>query len=282
MASEWDVLTEIRTAMMGLTEGSQPTMSHIKSHQDDKRPVEELSIPAQMNCAADKLADEYLKQNPDVDHTKVPMLPTSGCQLHLSHGTVTHNLKLAMTHARTIPPFKKKLCSKHAWSEEDFDDIDWTAHGQALKRIKKHRKTIVQYVNDWLPVGKRVHTYDPKYPESCPSCPAQVEDTEHLQNCQAQSRKKWRKECHSAMLKALKATDTALPLQELLLEALKALLHGRPTAEIHVDPAVADVAAAQEIIGWHHILKGRFSKSWKTAQDKYLGPRTTTRANGAA
>jgi hypothetical protein len=162
MASEWDFLAEIRLAMQQLGD-SQPTLSHIKGHQDSKRPLEELPLQAQLNCKADKLADQYLKDFPDIDRSKVPLLPTAGCQLHLAKGTITHNLKLDLTHARSVPPLKSKLCHKHAWLQHEFNEIDWTSHGLALKRLAKHRKTLTQYLHDWLPVGKRVHMYDTKY-----------------------------------------------------------------------------------------------------------------------
>jgi hypothetical protein len=103
VSSEWDVLAEIRNAMQQLGD-SQPTLSHIKGHQDAIRPLEELSLKAQLNCRADKLAEQYLTDFPDIDRTKVPLLPTAGSQLHLTKGTITHKLKLELTHARTVPP----------------------------------------------------------------------------------------------------------------------------------------------------------------------------------
>jgi hypothetical protein len=277
--SEWDVLAEIKKSLSELQ--VQPSIGHIKSHQDKNKPYEQLSLPAQLNCDADELAGEYLQEHPDLDHTRVPILPTSGCQLHLAKGTTTHKIKLALKHARSVPPMRAKLCHKHAWDEETFDDIDWDSHGKALRRLQKHKKTLVQYLNDIHPVGKRVHMYDPKYPENCPSCPAPVEDREHLWRCPAQSRQKWRKECYGAMLKTLTEQDTALPVQELLVDALHRLLHGRSFDDMVVDPAVADIAAAQAKIGWHHILKGRFSTMWRAAQDKYIGRNTTKRRNGS-
>jgi hypothetical protein len=147
--------------------------------------------------------------------------------------------------------------------------------------VQKHKKTLVQYVNDVHPVGKRVHMYDKKYPEGCPSCSAQVEDREHLWRCPAQSREKWRKECYGNVLKTLNDQDTAPPLQELLLQALKCLMQEIPMDTMTVDPAVADVAAAQEEIGWHHILKGRFAKQWRVVQDKYIGKNSNKKRTGS-
>ena len=176
-----------------------------------------------------------------------------------------------MKHARAAPPLKKYMCDKYAWGEEEFDEVDWQSIGLSLKRLEKHRKTLVQYLHDWTPVGKRVHRYDIKYPASCPSCPTAVEDRDHLWSCPAQSRQKWRRECYSTMLKTLTELDTAPLVQELFLEALKTLLDNREATSIRVDPSVADIGTAQAAIGWHHILKGRFSKKWGEAQTRYMG-----------
>ena len=107
MALEYDVSAEIRTAMR-LLGTSHPVLEHIKGHQDAKKPWNELTRSAQLNCHADKLAEQFLKEFPDTDKTMVPLLPTSGCQLQMTGGTVTYDLKLKLTHARTVPPSAPK------------------------------------------------------------------------------------------------------------------------------------------------------------------------------
>ena len=154
------------------------------------------------------------------------------------------------------------------------------AHGQALKRLQKHKKTLVQYVNDWLLLGKRVHKYNPKYPEWCPSCTSQVEDRSHLMTCPATSQAKWRTECISNIRKEIDKHNTAHPIKELLLEGLNTVLNNQSANNIQVNPEVADVAAAQAAIGWNQILKGRFSKLWVMTQDRHMGQQTNSRVNG--
>jgi hypothetical protein len=92
MESEWDVLAEIRETLHQFELSSQPTFQHIKGHQDQLRPLADLSLEAQLNCTADKLAETYLRRFPDVNHSTVSLLPTAGCQLHLDQGTITLDL----------------------------------------------------------------------------------------------------------------------------------------------------------------------------------------------
>jgi len=153
MESEWDVLVEIRETLQQFEISSQPIFQHIKGHQDRLRPLADLSLEAQLNCKAYKLAETYLKSFPDVDHSIVSLLPTAGCQLQLDQGTITHDLKRELAMARAVPPMKEKLCHKNAWSEDEFDKIDWVSHGRALSRLKPHKTTLVKFLNDILPVG---------------------------------------------------------------------------------------------------------------------------------
>jgi hypothetical protein len=280
MESEWDILAEIRATLNHLTLESSPSFEHIKGHQDDRVPLEELPLSAQMNCEADKWADEYLTQYPDKDHTHVPLLPTAGCQLNLPHGTITYNLKRALTLARHAPPMRAKLCHKNEWSDADFDNINWTAHGRALHYLGKHKTTLIKYLNDVLPLGALVNQYDARYSEECPSCPETRESRDHFWHCPAKPRREWRKQCQGNLLKLLNSLDTAQPLQQLYLDAMDVLINGKPIKSIPVDPAVAHVAEAQAQIGWHHILKGRFVHHWSEVQAQYLGSKATNTANG--
>ena len=117
MEPEWDVLAEIRATLQDLNPVSQPTFEHIKGHQD-------LPLQAQLNCKADKLAETYLKDFPNIDHSTVPLLPTAGCHLHLGHGTITHDIKRELPMARAVPQMKAKLCHKNVWTEDEFEQID--------------------------------------------------------------------------------------------------------------------------------------------------------------
>jgi hypothetical protein len=118
--SEWDVLAEIRAAMLALTKESRPEISHIKSHQDRMTPFEELPLKAELNCQADWLAEAYIEENQHGNLPMVPLLPTSGCQLNLLQGTITFKTKQALKHARSVLPMQAKLCHKYNWSEEVF------------------------------------------------------------------------------------------------------------------------------------------------------------------
>jgi hypothetical protein len=282
MSSEWDVIAEIRTATAELGPQSTPRLTHILGHQDELQQYQDLPLPAQLNCDADALAGAFLAWLPFLDCSTVPILPTSGCQLALEEGTVTFNVKQQLKLARSTPPLRDYMCEKNGWCRDTFEDIDWTSHSRALRRHDKHRETMVKHMHNILPVGKQVHRYDPKYPECCPSCPEPLEDHTHFWCCPAPSRQAWRRDCYKAVFKCLEDTDTALPLQSLLLDALDVVLFGKCPSTIQPDPSVQHIADAQAAIGWSQIIKGRFSKSWAEFQHAHMGPNVTARKTGTA
>jgi hypothetical protein len=64
-------------------------LEHVKSHQDETKPFEELPLKAQLNCRADHIAEAYLAANPESDQSRVPRFQVNRAQLHLPGGTVT-------------------------------------------------------------------------------------------------------------------------------------------------------------------------------------------------
>ena len=150
----------------------------------------------------------------------------------------------------------------HGRSPQDFDTIDWHAHAQALQRQSSHRTTFVKYLHNILPIGKRVHKYNMKYQPCCPSCQAQLEDTEHVWKCQAPHRLAWRTAFFMALQQRLQDLHTKPLVRALLIGKVKGLLDDVAYNDTGDDPDVTKICTAQAKIGWHHILKGRFSVQW--------------------
>ena len=104
--------------------------------------------------------------------------------------------------------------------------IDWSAHGQALKRHGKHRPTLVKYIHTILPIGKQVHRYNPKYPSNCPSCNADPEDMAHFWSCWANTRLEWRRHFLKALREKMIKLETGPDVRDLLVYKLQAVLDG--------------------------------------------------------
>ena len=279
LAAEWDLLMEIWSARDAFPPESRPSLTHVKGHQDKKTPYNDLPLRAQLNVDADRLADQYLETNPDLNCIRTSMFPTTRALIHTSTGTITYKLKRKLRECRTRPPLVQKLRTDYGWDDDTFRDINWEASRVALTRLRHHKTTMHKHINKCTPVGKLVNRYDPKYPAGCPSCDEPIETREHLYQCGSARRQSWRGTFISELRQHLEKSNTGLDIQILLLEGVKAVLEGRTTDTMQVPASVADLAVAQESIGWEEMLKGRFSSRWSRRQQAHMGA-FNPKANG--
>ena len=263
MEAEWDCLAQIVQAVKSLGEVA-PTIDHIAGHQDEETPYEQLSIPAQLNCDADQLANAYLQDNPVMEHTHSTIFPAGECVLQLNQGTITRDYKRVCAEAQTLPPLRSKIIQRSEWNPSVFDNVDWDAHGRALARHHKHRTTLIKYIHTILPLGDRVHKYDTRYPSTCPSCQAPTETLDHFWRCQAATRLSWRCQFLKDLNQKLIDLKTGPQVRTLLVAKLHAVLDGEPPEEVPVDPSLGELAQQQEQIGWEQLMRGRFGLAWNS------------------
>ena len=268
---EWDIINQIWRTNSTIPEGQAVSIRHIKGHQDQKKPYHELPIPAQLNCQADKLAADFITNHPNMPYHKAPLIANAGTQLHLSTGTISAKLHQELRLARTTKPLEDHLQDKFNWDADTFASIDWESSRRAYRRLQKHRLTLIKHANNITPTGVRVNRYDPKYPPECPSCPVTHEEANHIHQCQCPERVAVKTKILSDLRKKMDALNTAAPLMDLMMEGLKSVFDSRDPDTIPVPTALVHVAAAQEQIGWEHILRGRISNLWAKTQQDHLG-----------
>ena len=84
-----DVLQALHNTLLSLQ--TYPTIKHVKSHQDDDKPVEELPLSAQLNVEADAMATEGLRWACPTPH--VTFDPTSQVMLAVAGDSCTTDIK---------------------------------------------------------------------------------------------------------------------------------------------------------------------------------------------
>ena len=157
MEAEWDCIAQILSTPQSMGDFA-PTIEHIKGHQDETTPYEELPLLAQLNCDANVHANRYLQEHSTIIHTTAYLFPEGQCVLQLPEGTITRNIKEECVKAWTLPPYREYVTTKSGWwTDKIYNMVDWTAHSQALKQHEKHRTTLVKYIHSILPLGKQVH-----------------------------------------------------------------------------------------------------------------------------
>jgi hypothetical protein len=86
----------------------QIALLHIKGHQDDKTPYNELPLDAQLKCDADHEAVYHQMVNTRY-WPIVPRLPLNGAQLHIDRATINSSYKTAIRNAFTEPALLNKI-----------------------------------------------------------------------------------------------------------------------------------------------------------------------------
>ena len=99
----------IWTTLQDFQPDETPTFAHIKGHQDKHKRYHELSLPAQLNVDAARLANEFIHDHPDIDYGHVLQMPQAKVQLCFPTGTATYKLKRKTHLARNAPPLEEKL-----------------------------------------------------------------------------------------------------------------------------------------------------------------------------
>ena len=269
-SADWDVLQQCKDGLRNLPDQCQ--LQHIHSHQDEKKAYEDLSFEVQLNVDADHLADKFMTQYHHGQFLKVPLLPVNGAQLHLPRGTITNKLKREILDARNRPAVLQKLCDDNDWDinvQPMF--IEWQTHGQVYRALQAHATTLTKFLYAILPVGKRVHRYDPIYPHECPTCDAPYEDEDHLYRCPHQSRRQWLIHFSTSIRYFGEKLNSRPGLPELIVDGITSWIDERPLPTSYSrQPALNNLIEQQTMIGWDHLLKGRFCVEWKILQQEHL------------
>ena len=72
--------------------------------------------------------------------------------------------------------------TKNGWESDQFDMIDWTAHGKTLSNMQMHtRPTTHKAIHGWMYTGSwesKIHNTDPH----CNLCDS-IDDNDHILTC---------------------------------------------------------------------------------------------------
>ena len=267
LSPDWDIINEIVHTLQSLP--FSPTIQHIKGHQDDHDEYDDLPILAQLNVDADRFAGMYQDQHGKYQPT-VPLMPNTGAQLHLSDATVTTKYKQAIAYADTAPALRQYIAERNHWTEATMQQIDWKAHGTALKRQRKDACHLTKLVHDILPTNKAVSRYDPNRTENCRTCTCPVEDRDHILKCPHRSRSEWRTSFLIALRKRCDQLDTQPYIQEILLDGVEAWFSETQIDATKYPDRFSNLIRQQNSIGWRQVFNGRFSTEWSSLQDYHL------------
>ena len=135
---DWDVLHEIKWTLHQQLQGGK--LIHTKGHQDDKQKYATLSLLAQLNVDADKLAGLYQDRH-RAAHPTVLLFPHTAAQVHIPEGTITSRLPFTLRLVEHGPPLRNYIRTKNQWTKAEFDYINWDSHAAVIKAHNTRMQT---------------------------------------------------------------------------------------------------------------------------------------------
>ena len=118
------------------------------------------------------------------------------------------------------------------------------------------RIQISKYMNDLLPMAKRLQTFDNKHDGRCFECNQLWEDTNHVIQCPSNDRSKQQEVAMKEFQEHLKAKHTPTVMTDLICDSIENWIHHRQISLplwIHNKPiitALTDAFNSQKKIGW--------------------------------
>lgn len=263
---EQDVIDEIIVSLRQLP--FPVNLEWIQGHQDSRFPFSSLSLPAQMNCEADRAASKW---HSPLYTTETPVLPlpTTPSRLIINGCIITGYAKRRVYEAATIPHLHIYLRRKFRWTETTLTHIDWPIYQQILQVFRDRWTTLVKHLHGISPTGKYAHRNNHLLPHECPTCSMPFESNNHVMECPHPSRMPWR---DATIRKTTRYRQESVDphLLDILRDGLTRFHRQlEPPQPAAYPPHYSTVIEQQNCIGWDHLYRGRWSENWKIQQDKY-------------
>jgi hypothetical protein len=251
-------------------------VQHVKGHQDKETTPDKLPKAQRMNVEADKeatlakISHTFAKEYDDIPQAKV--------MLYKQNKPVTSKIPQTLRQAYLSQGLREYMIHREKWTQSTPEQICWTAHQRAIKRMNPTDKTrILKFIHRCLPTNKKLHDIDKEYSAKCPACTS-TETNEHVTTCNNPRRKELRHKLWKNLSKKMEKCYTHHTVKECILTGLKKTMTGDTTIlnphELSFTPtgSVQRAITAQNKMGWNNFYRGRIALEWLTAQqEQYEG-----------
>ena len=264
-----DVIAEI---VKGIEELQIPyTVQWVRGHQDSAQPRRTLSLEAQLNCEADDQGSKY-QTDASASFVKIPPLPCSPAYLWIAGQTITSRYKTRIREASTIPNLKQYMCKRFGWSKDTMNDIDWDVYKRLVAAQRHNHIIMVKHFHAISPTGHFANRNQPHLPRGCPSCPCPDETNDHIITCPATSRSQWRLSTTTQLFNKISTTWQTDPVLEAIISDGLLRVHNNLAPSVPCEnyhPSYHQLIESQNQIGWIQIYRGKWSREWVKAHEKY-------------
>jgi len=109
---------------------------HVKGHQDNDTPIDQLPYEAQLNIPCDKPAHQNLATL--LTNTKPhPVRPATYPHLYINGQVIVRQILDYLRESHLLPTYKAYLMSKFQWQDNIFNQIEWQTMEYAMQKLAK-------------------------------------------------------------------------------------------------------------------------------------------------
>jgi glutaredoxin len=269
LCPNFDVLLAIsitQTTVFGRWKHLQNTL-HVKAHQEEKKPYDELSIEEKLNVKADELASEVLRQliNQETVCEKWH-LPHCKAYLRVDESILSSSETNTLRWRYSEYNLQNYYSNKFKIPLRQLHQINWAALRLARNKLTPGQQTFsIKHAIGWMATGTRMQMIGKNLVTSCPYCKAE-EDTDHILLCP--SMQEYMENKIIEFQTYMQEINTDPSIQVALLAGFQNWLFPQKDP-IQVPSHLQYIMDDQETIGWKLAARGFFSRTWANQQDTY-------------
>ena len=259
-------------------------LSHVKSHQDDSKPYDDLTNDAKLNCEMDKKVNEFMQG--DHRHSSTyPIFPAQKYFISVRNKVVPNNIASSLLASYNDSAWRKHMQKRLGLKKDSIPKVNWLPV-QKLISTKKHTSGYIKSIHQEWNTMARCKLWKTAATDKCPLCESAKESWEHVYQCNNEHAVRERKVYLNTIKESLDKLHTHPSLRELVLNILQQLSDKQtptftpPTNPDEVESLMPALFTSQTRIGWKCFLKGLISLKWGEAQEKYyIGQRMDHKFN---
>ena len=257
--------------------------SHIeeKIRNNSQFKPKENKLSWRLNEYADKLAGNTRET---VDDCEEILFPQAAVMVEHRAGFWYGSIMDRVVDIDHAIPLQNYLCDKFNWTEVVFHSIHWEAMGIYTKRLTGVANTnLTKFTMDWQNDNRQNETFYGKSGK-CPACLEEDEDHMHFVWCEDPVLRTMNARETHKVYSSMKKSKTAGIIYRMLTIIIEACCVNMEPTELEykrdaIGTLIHQAWDEQKQIGWFNLLKGRLSKKWGEAQEKFYRQHPDTRTS---
>ena len=267
-----DIILEIHSILA--QHQIQYRFHHISSHQDRDLPFSALSIPAQINVHADRIADLQYREPISTHSVMMPHLPAQRVSVASSLHRLTNNTLEEVIRLHRDSKTEAALPEQWKINADILHHIDWLGLHKTFSSQPPFSSSLSKTIHSQWDTQGRKRKWRQSSTSLCPLCSSAPESCEHVLRCSHPVLKKARNDSLHTIISTLRKHHTS-PLiirriQHIFrnwISALPIKTYSGQKSPLH--RIMKRTLKRQKSIGYFNFFKGIISSSWSEVQRQY-------------